>query len=115
MSGRGDEGQEGTKVEIDKCAGSSVQKHIREGRENKKGVRGPKVSLLCLTTQPPPGLTLGNPLLLYKEGGYRLLNCYYFSHPTHLGQTPVLKTWGRPNWIPASGDEGLLALLPTLP
>ena len=112
---RGDEGQEGTKVEIDKCAGSSVQRHIREDRENKKGVRGPEDKSPMLDHPTPSGPDLGDPLLLYKEGGYRLLNCYYFSRPRHLGQTPVLKTWGRPNWIPASGEEGLLALLPTLP
>ena len=61
MSGRGDEGQEGTKVEIDKCAGSSVQKHIREGRENKKGVRGPEGKSPMLDHPTPSRPYLGEP------------------------------------------------------
>lgn len=61
MSGRGDEGQEGTKVEIDKCAGSSVQEHIREGRENKEGVRGPEGKSPMLDHPTPSRPYLGEP------------------------------------------------------
>lgn len=60
MSGRGDEGQEGTKVEIDKCAGSSVEKHIREDRVN-TGVRGPEDKSPTLDHPTPSRPYLGDP------------------------------------------------------
>ena len=60
MSGRGDEGQKGTKAEIDKCAGSSVEKHIREDRVN-KGVRGPEDKSPMLDHPTPSSPYLGDP------------------------------------------------------
>lgn len=105
-------GKEGTKVKIDKCAGSSVQRHIREDREKQEGVRGPedKSPMLDHPT-PPPGLTLGDPYCGHRRRGVQT--------PELLASLPPCDTWarlssqnlGRPNWIPAS-EEGLLAPTP---